>query len=362
MGRSKSNRGMSDRSRRAVAAGIVVVAHVALVCAFVFMRVPLVREGSAEAVIAELIDKPRPRNLSLGPVPIHVELEKVLHVQRLAPRIPDIPVEVTEPTQTEVTIPLQASAPVPQPTDAGLDGEARDASGHSGGGYSVTLLQRVIPLYPAAAARNREEGVTQAMLHVDSSGRVDDVKVTRSSGSRSLDKAAVDAFRKWKFASLSSQAPPEGVWLRTEQRFIYYRVKYSRLAGGAADNVHVAEVRPASEQPTPGSQAALQQFISAVSAGALPQASDFAERLQYRKMRDALDEWGDVKSIEFTGMAGEQKWTAYRTRSEAGSSSTVEVGWNMFEVRHQHATTEWLIAVDRNGRLWSASASQAPWM
>lgn len=361
MGRSQSNREISSRSRRVVAAGVVVVAHVALVCAFLFMRVPLVPEGSPEAVIAELIDKPRPRNLSLGPVPIHVELEKVLHVQRLAPKIPDIPVEVTEPTQTEVTVPLQASAPVPQ-TDVGLDGEARDASGHSGGGYSVTLLQRIIPQYPVAAARKHEEGVTQAMLHVDSSGRVDDVKVTRSSGSRALDNAAVDAFRKWKFARLGSHAPSDGVWLRTEQRFIYYRVKYSRLAGGAADTVHVAEVRPASEQPTPGSQDALQRFISAVSSGSLPPASDFAERTQYRKMRDALDEWGDVKSIEFTGMAGEQKWTAYRTRSESGSGPTVEVGWNMFEVRHQHATTEWLIAVDRNGRIWSASASQAPWM
>ena len=40
----------------------------------------------------------------------------------------------------------------------------------------------------------------------------------------------------------------------------------------------------------------------------------------------------------------------------------IEVRWNMFEVHHQNATIEWLVAVDREGAVWSVSASPAPWM
>jgi hypothetical protein len=76
-------------------------------------------------------------------------------------------------------------------------------------------------------------------------------------------------------------------------------------------------------------------------------------------MHVALEKWGAVKSIEFTGTAGENRWAAYQAD---GGGPKVEVAWNLFEVRHQHATTEWMVAVDRQGTVWSASASPAPWM
>jgi hypothetical protein len=41
--------------------------------------------------------------------------------------------------------------------------------------------------------------------------------------------------------------------------------------------------------------------------------------------------------------------------------TTVEVQWNKFEVHHEHATSEWLIAVDRERTVWNARASRAPW-
>jgi hypothetical protein len=34
----------------------------------------------------------------------------------------------------------------------------------------------------------------------------------------------------------------------------------------------------------------------------------------------------------------------------------------MFEVRHENNTSEWLVAVGRDGEVWAARASQAPWM
>jgi hypothetical protein len=73
-----------------------------------------------------------------------------------------------------------------------------------------------------------------------------------------------------------------------------------------------------------------------------------------------------VKSITFTGTAGARDWTFYRVRSEAQTDFTaptaVAVKWSGFEVRHERATTEWLVAVDRAGNLWSVRVSPAPWV
>jgi hypothetical protein len=116
---------------------------------------------------------------------------------------------------------------------------------------------------------------------------------------------------------------------------------------------------------TPGSEKVLKRFIDEVRAGTFATGSDSIGRAEIDKLHDALEEWGAVKSIEFTGTAGPRQWTAYRVRTGAGAqttSPTVEVRWNLFEVIHEHETTEWLIAVDRDGTIWAARASPAPWL
>src|SRR6185312_4536983 len=98
MGRPPSE----DRTKRAVAAGIVLLAHVALVWRFILPRMERVEQASElEPVIATIIE-PRPRALSFGPVAIEVKTENVLHLQRLAPRVQDIPVELPEPVPQAV--------------------------------------------------------------------------------------------------------------------------------------------------------------------------------------------------------------------------------------------------------------------
>lgn len=352
----------SDRTKRAVAAGIVLLAHVALVWLFILPRTERVEQTlELEPIIATILES-RPRALSFGSVPIEVKTENVLHLQRLAPKVQDIPVELPEPVpQTVETTPEPASAPLPLQANSGMDGTTSDVSGESGGGTSITLLQRVIPKYPVEAARRQQEGATSVLLHVDRSGRVQDVKITRSSGSRVLDTAAVRAFRQWKFAPGS--APPGGLWVKTEQRFILYRLRYSRLGDKAADNVDVATVQAAVPQATPGSEGVLRRFIEQVRAGTYPAGSNRAWRSEIDKLHDALEAWGGVKSIEFTGNAGPHRWIAYRVGPEQGrEESTVEVQWNLFEVIHEHQTTEWLLAVDREGEVWAARASPAPWL
>ena len=65
---------------------------------------------------------------------------------------------------------------------------------------AVEPIARVQPEYPAAAARSQEEGTVLVRVQVDADGNPTDVSVARRSGSRDLDRAALDAVRKWRFS------------------------------------------------------------------------------------------------------------------------------------------------------------------
>jgi TonB family protein len=202
------------------------------------------------------------------------------------------------------------------------------------------------------------------ILHVTQSGRVDDARLERSSGSRQLDRAALEAFRKWRFQELPAGSAPGGRWLRTEQRFILYQFMYSRLAVGAAESVYAEHLKPkpgTADEQTPASQGALLGFVARTRAGALTDP-DAAERGRITQLRDALQAWGEVKAVRFIGVAGSNRWMSHEIRRDLarGAGRAVEVSWNMFEMRHEHGTSEWLIATDRDGEVWAARAGRAP--
>ncbi len=63
----------------------------------------------------------------------------------------------------------------------------------------AALLGQPSPSYPPEAYRAREEGTVLVTADIDPMGNVASVEVTRRSGSRTLDRAALDEVRKWKF-------------------------------------------------------------------------------------------------------------------------------------------------------------------
>lgn len=60
-------------------------------------------------------------------------------------------------------------------------------------------VARVQPQYPTLAYRNREEGSVLVRAQVGADGTPVDVTVVRRSGSRDLDRAALEAVRGWHF-------------------------------------------------------------------------------------------------------------------------------------------------------------------
>ena len=55
------------------------------------------------------------------------------------------------------------------------------------------------PRYPPAAARSGIEGEVILVIDVDANGNVTNVSVEKSSRNRDLDRAAMEAARKWRF-------------------------------------------------------------------------------------------------------------------------------------------------------------------
>lgn len=64
------------------------------------------------------------------------------------------------------------------------------------------------PTYPARALRNGEQGTVMVSAEISENGIPLAVEVARSSGSRQLDRAAVDAVRRWRFRPAMADGRP----------------------------------------------------------------------------------------------------------------------------------------------------------
>jgi TonB family protein len=196
---------------------------------------------------------------------------------------------------------------------------------------------------------------------VNERGRVAEARVSRSSGFKRLDEAALDAVRKWRFAASPSGSAPNGTWGEMELRFVLYKFTYSLLGEQAVRDAYEERVGSGAEDAAvPGSETALKRFIADVKSGAVTGFPDAQTHSEVLKIRKALETWGDVKSMLFTGAAG-SGWSRYDIKPAFRTGApAVEVRWAMFEVQHQQATSEWLIAIDRRGMIWVAQAGPAP--
>jgi hypothetical protein len=104
------------------------------------------------------------------------------------------------------------------------------------------------------------------------------------------------------------------------------------------------------------------RFIAQVRDGTLADAGTAAPGGS-ATLRAALDAWGAVKSLRSSGTVGGGQWLQEEVApgSSGGGRRTVEVTWSMFELEHEKAVSQWLVASGRNGEVWSAQAAQTVW-
>lgn len=119
--------------------------------------------------------------------PAQKEEEQKMLVQIVDPPPPEAPpVEVPDPRPVDTyTPPAPPAPPAPSPD--------------IGASVDISSKNMNPPRYPPSAARSGIEGTVVLIIDVDASGNVTNVSVEKSSRNRDLDRAAMEAARKWRF-------------------------------------------------------------------------------------------------------------------------------------------------------------------
>jgi len=96
--------------------------------------------------------------------------------------------------------PAAATDGVPDSTPAAQASTASPADAAPEEGDSeAQVIERSEPNYPIESLNAREEGEVRLQVALDALGHVEDVRIVDSSGSRMLDRAAMESVRSWRF-------------------------------------------------------------------------------------------------------------------------------------------------------------------
>lgn len=167
----------------------------------------LMRMGFAPREVA---DPAQPVEVVLFPEqPVEKPPEDVARLQPIDFRVPlmpevetpivDAPAPVTAITVVKAERPPEA-VPTPMPdVDVPLNVD------------EVEYLARVPPRYPVAARRARAEGTVYLRIFIDQEGIPREVRVHQSSGHQSLDEAAKEAARRFRFKPHRVNGVPRNV-------------------------------------------------------------------------------------------------------------------------------------------------------
>ncbi len=108
--------------------------------------------------------------------------------------------------------PLPAPGPAPRPVAPAAPPSNMPAPAPAAPAASADTAARPLstpaPRYPREAQRRRVEGTVLLRVHVGADGEAGDIDLVQGSGSRDLDRAAVEAVRRWRFAPATRNGQP----------------------------------------------------------------------------------------------------------------------------------------------------------
>ena len=142
----------------------------------------------------------------IGPRSVPLETWRAVPVHEADPRDR----QPTDPSERADASPPSEPAPAPRIPDRPND--AAPTAPVKAYVPAEPLSDNPTPEYPRLARRKGMEGVVLVRAHVSPTGSVLAVSVSRSSGHRSLDEAAVSCVRRWTFdPALDRGEPVEGL-------------------------------------------------------------------------------------------------------------------------------------------------------
>ncbi len=184
--------------------GVIAAIHAAGFIALQNMDVGTVRRASAPALVVDLLplNPPPPKPVTL---PTQKVIEPTLKPQKIM-LPPPIVVVPTTPAAVQTPTKLEPIRPTPTAVE-----EARPREAETLINLSTRLLSAEPPRYPTEARRRRETGTVVLMVLVDAEGRVEAISIAESSGVDRLDKAALNAVRRWQWSPMVIDGRPSQV-------------------------------------------------------------------------------------------------------------------------------------------------------
>lgn len=185
-----------DWSRRGGRSALALILALHAGVLWGLMQIQSVREAVQEAVpiMVGLVTLPPKQEPKIEPPPPPPPKPRPL-APRPEPQM--IAAQTEAPAAIEAPIPEPVSVieePPPPPPPA-----ATEPAPVVPPNYLAAYLDNPAPIYPASARRMGESGTVLLRVVVDENGRPESIKVASSSGFERLDRAAIDAVRRWKF-------------------------------------------------------------------------------------------------------------------------------------------------------------------
>ncbi|MES2015305.1 MAG: TonB family protein [Pseudomonadota bacterium] len=189
---------------------IVTLLHIGVALALINMKMVVKTAPDQGPIVVTPVPEPK-----VTPEPANPDLStKQIEPTSFVPKIDPVTSDPLPNTILAKTLP-----PGPLPTDTG-DGSK---TGTDPIGKGITQAPKKIfevasagdcarPDYPPRAARLGEEGTVTLALLIGANGRVADAKVSSSSGSRDLDRAAIAALSLCKFTPATTNGVAEPAW------------------------------------------------------------------------------------------------------------------------------------------------------
>ena len=177
--------------------------------------------------VALAVPKPAPQS---KPLPTAKPPQKTNPKPMPKPRPPPLPKAVADPTPAPSTAPtgtLDPAPPTSAPTESAVapnapsnaSASASTSTAAADSGPAVVMpssnagyLNNPRPAYPSISRRMGEEGKVMLRVYVNAQGLPEQIELQQSSGFERLDKAAMDAVRRWKFVPGTRNGVPEAMW------------------------------------------------------------------------------------------------------------------------------------------------------
>ena len=134
-----------------------------------------------------------------------------------------------EPPEAEPAVPVRGPSGAGSPMNApavnlGNAEDTREGVDVTGKGVIParpdSAFRNLPPAYPIEATRQRAQGTVTLLIHVSAQGRPQDVVIASSSGAASLDRAARNAVRQWRFTPARNQGTPVPFDYSLDIRFV----------------------------------------------------------------------------------------------------------------------------------------------